>query len=59
MLTHYLVLDLPADNEAASEVLNKHAGHGWRVIATLPGSQTRFPTVILQLETPHRIGDGT
>jgi hypothetical protein len=39
--------------------LNKHAGHGWRVVATLPGSQTRFPTVILEHVAPHVFGDGS
>jgi hypothetical protein len=62
MVTKYLVLDLPWDNEAATALLNKHAGHGWRVVGTVPAisrDTETVATVILQLDTPHRMGDGT
>jgi hypothetical protein len=54
-----LVLDMPDDCAAATVLLTKHYSHGWRVAWVIPADRNHLTRLILQLDTPHRIGDGT
>jgi hypothetical protein len=59
VITTPLVLDMPDDCAAATVLLTKHYGRGWRVVWVIPADYGHGTRLILQHDTPHRMGDGT